>query len=78
MSELRRWSRYWNEEPWGSYRDNIHAAMLAIELRRPQSKKGAKLTLEQFMWKLPDDPAEKKRAVKAQFFETLRARAVKK
>jgi hypothetical protein len=78
MSELRRWSRYWNEEPWGAHRDNIHAAMLAIELRRPQSKKGVKLKIDDFMWKLPDDPDQKKREVKARFFETLRARAVKK
>jgi hypothetical protein len=26
--------RYWAEEPWGSYRDNVHAAIIAREVRR--------------------------------------------
>lgn len=26
--------RYWAEEPWGAYRDNVHAAIIAREIRR--------------------------------------------
>ena len=26
--------RYWHEEPWGAYRDNVHAAIIAREIRR--------------------------------------------
>ena len=26
--------RYWREEPWGAYRDNVHAAIIAREIRR--------------------------------------------
>jgi hypothetical protein len=46
------WARYWNEEPWGAYRDNLHAAMLCIQFLRPHVKKGTKLPpLDQFMLK---------------------------
>lgn len=34
------WQRYWVEEPWGPYRDNLHAALIAREVRRPQVRKG--------------------------------------
>lgn len=26
--------RYWMEEPWGPWRDNLHAALIAREVRR--------------------------------------------
>ncbi len=26
--------QYWAEEPWGAYRDNVHAAIIAREIRR--------------------------------------------
>lgn len=28
------WQRYWDAEPWGSWRDNFHAAIIAREVRR--------------------------------------------
>lgn len=28
------WQAYWNEEPWGAWRDNLHAAMLAREVAK--------------------------------------------
>jgi hypothetical protein len=30
--------RYWNEEPWGPWRDNLHTAILAREVRRGNFK----------------------------------------
>lgn len=30
--------RYWREEPWGPYRDNLHAAIIAREVRRTAFK----------------------------------------
>lgn len=43
------WQRYWEEEPWGPFRDNLHAAMIAREVRRPYLRKGAKNELDNFM-----------------------------
>lgn len=43
------WQRYWIEEPWGPYRDNLHAAVIAREVRRPQLRKGAKVELDDFI-----------------------------
>lgn len=47
--EYLSWQKYWQEEPWGPYRENLHAALIAREVRRPQLKKGAKVTLDDFM-----------------------------
>lgn len=53
--EFEAWSRYWNEEPWGPYRDNLHAAMLAVQFIRPHLKEGSKVPpISEFMFKLPD------------------------
>jgi len=30
--------RYWIEEPWGPYRDNLHAAIISREIRRGNFK----------------------------------------
>lgn len=50
--------RFWLHEPWGPWRDNLHAAMLAIEIRRPYLKKGAKSRIGDFMIRHPDELAE--------------------
>lgn len=47
--EYASWQRYWIEEPWGPFRDNLHAAIVAREVRRPQLRKGAKSELDEFM-----------------------------
>ncbi|HEY3658270.1 MAG TPA: hypothetical protein VGL34_25145 [Steroidobacteraceae bacterium] len=39
--ELRSWKAYWRLEPWGPYRDNMHAAMTVQQLLRPHLKEGA-------------------------------------
>lgn len=49
---------YWQHEPWGAWRDNLHTAMLAREVLRPHMKKGAQLNLSDFMIQHPDDIAE--------------------
>jgi hypothetical protein len=40
---------YWSEEPWGPYRDNLHAALIVSELLRPHLKEGATLNTDSFM-----------------------------
>lgn len=47
--ELLRWHRYWEAEPWGPYRDNLHAAMIVTELLKPHLKKGVKLNLSDYL-----------------------------
>jgi hypothetical protein len=54
-SELIRWRKYWSEEPWGPYRDNVHTAMMIAELLRPHLAKGAKIEMEAFMLRHPDE-----------------------
>lgn len=50
------WERYWLTEPWGPWRDNLHAALLAREVRR--GTPGAKVPkLDVFMYSAPIDRA---------------------
>lgn len=48
--ELDRWHLYWSEEPWGSWRDNAHAGLIAAAGVNLWLKKGSKpATFEDFM-----------------------------
>lgn len=40
QSAYLKWAAYWREEPWGPWRDNIHAAIIAREVLRGRLKKG--------------------------------------
>lgn len=64
------WMLYWEVEPWGPWRDNVHAALIAREVRRPQLKRGAKIELDHFMLR---DPAQRQREANAQGIELLKA-----
>jgi hypothetical protein len=46
--------RFWEVEPWGAWRDNLHAAIIAREVRRPQMRRGATTQLDDFMVMDPD------------------------
>lgn len=59
--EYLSWQRYWIEEPWGPWRDNLHAALLAREVIRPHAKAGVKIELEDFMVRQPEDVQRSKR-----------------
>lgn len=69
--------RYWQQEPWGPWRDNLHAAVIAAEVRRPHLKKGKKVQLDDFMLRHPDDVAEeqeaKRRAATRNLFQLFKA-----
>lgn len=43
-ADFDRLRRFYAEEPWGSWRDNMHAAMIAREVRRIVSKRPAGLS----------------------------------
>jgi len=51
----RKWELYWKAEPWGPFRDNLHAALIAREVRRPQMRKGARVELEPFLIREPGE-----------------------
>jgi hypothetical protein len=71
--ELEDWGLYWKEEPWGAYRDNMHAALIIANLLRPHMEDPAKpIDLAAFMFENPEDRRERERARTAL---QLRARA---
>lgn len=53
MRSYLSWQKYWDFEPWGAWRDNLHAAILAREIRRPHLRRGSKIGIEPFMVKSP-------------------------
>lgn len=67
--EYLGWQQYWQEEPWGPYRANIHAALIAREIRRPQLRKGAKCELDDFMLV---NPERRRREASENFVNYLR------
>lgn len=68
--EIDRWRLYWGEEPWGPYRDNMHAAMIVTELLKPNLKEGVVLPLSTYMFEHQED--RKERAVE-KFMATIDA-----
>jgi hypothetical protein len=49
-------ARYWDAEPWGPWRDNMHAALICRELRRPHLKDPTSPTpLDVFMLRDPEE-----------------------
>lgn len=46
--------RYWRMEPWGTWRDNMHTAIIAREVRRPWTKDIPSLAIENFLLLPPD------------------------
>jgi hypothetical protein len=60
--------RYWKEEPWGAYRDNVHAAIIAREIRRG-TVKGAH-AIKDFLLQTEDRRSQEQRGG---FFGAFRA-----
>lgn len=70
--ELDRWQRYWAEEPWGAYRDNLHAAMIVQYGLAPHLGPKAKpVRLDDFMFQHPEDRRERNRLEAARTFSTM-------
>lgn len=67
--------RYWNWEPWGPYRDNIHAAIIATKVHNAlRSKRTPKAKITDF---LLVDRAEHKSRSKLGFINFMKALARK-
>lgn len=54
-SELGEWESYWRQEPWGPYRDNLHAGLICSVLANIHRRSGSpEITYEDFMLKDKD------------------------
>lgn len=63
--------RYWAEEPWGPWRDNMHAAMIAAEVRHVRNPKSTVKATDFLLV----HPERKRRGNLKAFVEALRAMA---
>ena len=68
-SDIDMLTRYWNEEPWGSLRDNLHAALIAREVRSTAFK--GKHEVKDFMLARRKTSVESRRG----FFDMFRTLA---
>lgn len=50
------WQQYYFFEPWGTWRDNMHAALIAREIRRVHVKNPPKL--EDYLLVRPEEPVD--------------------
>jgi hypothetical protein len=64
-----KWRKYWEAEPWGPFRDNIHAALIAQQVKFGRVKPGTRVSLDDFM---VVDPAKRQRRNKAGLLAMLR------
>lgn len=83
VRELERWRRYWDEEPWGPRRDNMHAAMLARQMLVAAGVKDTDLPkLSNFMFETGEEREQRedlrRRAVEVKFKALARMAARKK
>lgn len=68
--------RYWDEEPWGPWRDNLHFSMLIREVLRAGGFKPPKV--DAFMLKNPNTGGQEGRKAKAGVFSFMKTVAVRK
>jgi hypothetical protein len=67
--------RYYNEEPWGPWRDNVHAAQICALLANIHRKKGAAtVTYEDFMLIDPRIRQQRRRSGVISFFRAMAKR----
>lgn len=64
-------TRYWKAEPWGPWRDNMHAAVIAREIRRPWINDQSKNLLSDFLLIDPDQRQQQSAAGFIQLFKTI-------
>jgi hypothetical protein len=75
-SEAELLQRYWLEEPWGPWRDNLHAAIIARETIKAGGYKAP--TLDIFMLKTSTQKHAEQRAAGKGFVDMLKSIAVRK
>lgn len=57
-AQYHRWEVYWVHEPWGPWRDNLHAAIIAREVRAPYVRRGSQIDMDDFMIRRRTQDAE--------------------
>lgn len=63
--ELREWSLYWSQEPWGPWRDNAHAGLVASVMANAfRGEKQRPYQMEDFML-LDAEDNERRKAEKS-------------
>jgi len=75
-SEFELLERYWLEEPWGPWRDNLHAAIIARETVKAGGYKAPKLDV--YMLKSRGAREAEQQAAGKGFVNMLKAVAVRK
>lgn len=74
--EFDAWKEFYSLEPWGSYRDNLHAGIIAATIGNiNRRKKGKPLTPSDFVLRTKD---EKRNTETAKSLNFLRAIGVKR
>lgn len=64
--ELQQWCQYWTQEPWGTWRDNAHAGLIAATVANSfRGEKRQPFTMEDFFL-LDSQANEQRRAERAQ------------
>ena len=53
-SDLQLMDRYWQEEPWGAYRDNLHAGIVASAVVNASGRAKKQVSADQFVLKVRD------------------------
>jgi hypothetical protein len=76
-SEYETWWRYWQVEPWGAHRDNLHAGLIASAVvnSSPNKRRGVSVSASDFMLKSRAEVAE---AETAETLAALEALSVKR
>lgn len=77
--EFDLWARYWQAEPWGAMRDNMHAGLVCSSVIAPHVRRGKKApTYKDYMLKDAATALEERMAGTASTLAALRARAKRK
>jgi Protein of unknown function (DUF4035) len=63
VRELDDWAAYWQVEPWGPWRDNVHAGLIASVVANVNRRSGSRaFSYVDFMLADRDPAAEKAKA----------------
>lgn len=77
--ELHDWTLFWQAEPWGSVRDNLHAGLIAAAVHAPHVRRGKKgPTFKDFMLRDAASAQEERRAQTRSTLASLRVMAKRK
>lgn len=64
MSEIMHWFKYYNESPFGYYRNDMREALNCAVFAAPHSKKSLPLSSFQLMPDKPERPSDEELAAK--------------